>query len=101
MSIEKPDVFALMRRNRDGQEEVIILKSKARRHCVDIEEMSDEDFEEHWGYNIAGSLGLTEYCTVDDEIEQEVIQEMMNEDDHGIIDPRGETTEFVDTRSKE
>jgi hypothetical protein len=101
MSIEKPDVFALMRRNRDGQEEVIILKSKARRHCVDIDEMSDEEFEEHWSYNIAGSLGLTEYCTVDDELDQEIIEEMMYEEGHGIIDPRGETSEFVDTRKEE
>jgi len=97
---DAPDVFVLMRRNRDGQEEVVILKSRARRHCVDIDGMTDEEFEEHWDYNIAGSLGLTEYCTVDDEMDQEIMQEMMDEDEHGIIDPRGETSEFVDTRAE-
>lgn len=93
MKPEIPDIFCLMRRNRDGREEVVILKSKARKHCVDVEEMTHEEFEEHWGYNIAGSLGLTEYCTIDDEIDMEILQEMMEDGD--IIDPRGETSEFV------
>lgn len=100
MSIENPDVFTLMRRNRDGNHEIIILKSKARKHCVDIDKMTHEEFDEHWSYNIEGSLGLSSYCTVDDEIEEECLNQMLNEENHGIIDPHGETSEFIDNSLK-
>ena len=88
------NVFGLMRRNRDGQEEIVIVKSKARKHCVDIDGMSHEEFEEHWDYNIAGSLGLSEYCTIDDEIDAYILGEIISEEGHGIIDPRGDNSEF-------
>ena len=94
MNENTPDIFGIMRRNHDGQDEIVILKSRARMHCVGVDGMTHEEFEEHWDYNIAGSLGLTEYCTVDDEIEIETIHENMSEDMHGIIDPRGSTSEF-------
>lgn len=93
MSTDTPDIFGLMRRNRDGQDEIVILKSKSRIYHVDCG-MTHEEFEEHWDYNIAGALGLSQYSTIDDEIEIETINEMMNEDEHGIIDPMGDNSEF-------
>jgi len=88
------DIFGLMRRNRDGREEIVIVKSKARIHYVDIDGMSHEEFEEHWDYNIAGSLGLSEYSTIDDEIDSYILNEIESEEDSGIINPRGKNSEF-------
>ena len=83
------DVFGVISNAMTMKDEVVIIKSKARKLCVERDGMSDEDFEEHWDYNIAGAKGQGQYSVVDDEIPIEVLEEMLDSDDE-LINPPAE-----------
>lgn len=83
--MREDDVFGILSNAITCKDEVVILKSKARKVCLS-DGMSDEEFEEHWGYNIAGSKGSGSYSVVDDEIELDMLTELLEEDDD-IINP--------------
>ena len=80
------DVFGLFTNARTGKEEVVIVKSKARKHCIEVDGMTEEEFEEHWGYNIAGSKGSGQYSVIDDMDPLEVLQEYIEENTE-VLDP--------------
>ena len=80
------DVFGLISHAESMKDEVVILKSKARKQCTEKDGMSHEEFEEHWGYNIAGAKGSYSYSTVDDEIDVDRLSEILDEDEE-IINP--------------
>jgi len=84
--MRKDDVFGILSNAETCKEEVVILKSKARKICVENDGMSDEEFEEHWSYNIEGSKGKYSYSVVNDEIELEYLEELLDENDD-IINP--------------
>jgi hypothetical protein len=83
---EGDDVFGIISHARTCEDEVVILKSKARTLCMERDGMSYDEFEEHWDYNIAGSKGQGSYSVVDDEISHEMLGEMI-EEDPDIFDP--------------
>ena len=80
------DVFGILSNAQTLKDEVVIIKSKARKHCVEVDGMTHEDFEEHWSFNIAGAKGKGQYSVVDDEIDSDSLTEIIDEDEE-IINP--------------
>jgi hypothetical protein len=64
--------------------EVVIVKSKAIEQMKSEDGMSEEDAQEHWDYNIAGSLGASSYSCVDDTLCPDQLDEIL-ENDSDII----------------
>jgi len=82
------DVFGILTNAQTGKDELVILKSKAMKSCMELDGMSYEDFLEHWDYNIAGSKGKYSYSVVDDTLESWELQEILDNDEEGeIINP--------------
>lgn len=75
MKKEYDDVFGIHTDAITGKDSIVILKSKAYISCTEIDGMTDEQFEEHWNYNIAGSKGESSYSVVDDTLTLEEIRE--------------------------
>jgi len=86
MEKETDDVYGILDNAISCEQEIVILKSKARKVCCERDGMSAEEFEEHWSYNIAGSKGKYSYSVVDDEVSIEILDEML-ESDESIINP--------------
>ena len=88
MRTNDADVFGIIRHATTCKEELVIMKSKAMKHCMEVDGMSWEEFQEHWDYNIAGSLGKHSYSTVDDTLMPDELQELLDNDEDGeIINP--------------
>ena len=83
---EGDDVFGILNNAISCKQEVVILKSKSRKLCMERDGMDHEEFEEHWSYNIEGSKGEISYSVVDDEIGLEELQELLVSDEE-IRDP--------------
>ena len=81
-----PDVFGIYKDAMTGLESVVIVKSKAIRHMIEHDGMTEEDAEGNWDYNIAGSLGRYQYSVIDDMVDSEIIADLV--DEGGIYDPR-------------
>lgn len=79
------DVFGLITHAEGIQTELVILKSKAIANCIK-DGMSEEEAEEFWDYNIAGSYGSSSYSCVDDTISSEEIIDLLDNDDT-IVNP--------------
>jgi len=83
-----------------GFEIIVILKSKSRQEFLSSatpqegdDQSLDEQFEEHWSYNIAGAKGSGSYPTIDDMCEG-YLSELNTEEEaydpdtnSGIINP--------------
>lgn len=93
VTIEKPskyednDVFGVLSNAKDGSREIVILKSKAKDQCMYGDGMTEEEFEEHWSYNIEGSKGKYSYSVVDDTLYQDMLEEMIDNDEDLINPP--------------
>ena len=70
------DVFGIYSDAETSEDEVVIIKSKAMKLCIERDGMTEEEFEEHWDYNIAGSKGKGSYSVVDDTLTLEEINEI-------------------------
>ena len=82
------DVFGLLTHaeSTNLQVEVVIVKSKAIAKML-ADGMSEEEAEEHWEYNIAGSYGSGSYSCVDDMVDQEILAEILENEEGEICDP--------------
>ena len=78
--LRNENIYGLMEDARTGKRQVVIIKSLARSRCVNEDGMTDEQFEEHWDYNIAGSKGVGQYSVVDDEVTDEQYHELFLEE---------------------
>lgn len=82
------DVFGLLTHaeSTNLQVEVVIVKSKAIAKML-ADGMDEEEAEEHWEYNIAGSYGSGSYSCVDDMVDPEILAEILENEDGEICDP--------------
>lgn len=80
------DVYGLITHADSVKSEVVILKSKAIRNCIN-DGMSEEDAEEFYDYNIAGAYGDGSYSCVDDDLDPETLQSMVDEDPSISVPP--------------
>lgn len=82
------DVFGILSNAITCKDELVILKSKAMKHCMEIDGMTYEEFQEHWSFNIEGSKGKYSYSVVDDTLSIDDIQEILdNDESNEIINP--------------
>lgn len=83
---EGNDVYGIHRDAVTLESTVVIIKSKALKALVDGG-MSDEEADEFFEYNVAGSLGEGQYSVVDDTIEVGLLQEMLEDPECEVVDP--------------
>ena len=99
--LPKEDVYGIISHARLMKDEVVIIKSKARKHCTEVDGMSNEEFDEHWDFNIAGSKGMFQYSVVDDEFDREMLDELIDNDEaREIINPRAMTDAEAEAEAK-
>ena len=79
------DIFGVIRHADNCQDEIVILKSKAMAHLIEVDGMDYDEANEYYEYNIAGALGDRSYSCVDDTLLPDIIEEIIDEGE--IINP--------------
>jgi len=86
--VNNDDVFGIITHAESCKDELVILKSKAMKVCMERDGMTYEEFQEHWDYNIAGAKGSHSYSVVDDTLESDELQDILdNDEEEEIINP--------------